>query len=291
MIVAIKLSGGLGNQFFQYAAGRSMALRHNAKLFIDKSFFAKSPNRKYVLDQFNIIQHRITKKEIITSYLNREQQLLDFFSKEIEIINSSEFKLVETGFSYNKNFEIVTPPILLDGYWQSEKYFSSISESLKLEFTLRFPLNIHVNILKDKIISSNSVAIHLRRGDYTTNKEINAIHGICDFDYYFEAFKELEMLVGDAFPFIFSDDKETAIEFQKKLGRGLIVSCEVITNDIEEFTLMSYCKHFIIANSTYSWWAAWLGNYNSKVVFAPCKWFKDSSKNDIDLIPLNWRRI
>jgi hypothetical protein len=291
MIVAVKLSGGLGNQLFQYAAGRALSDKLNAKLFFDKSFFLKSPNRKYVLDQFNIIHSSVTKNEIIVSFLNRKQGFFDLFKNESEIIKGSPFKFMENEFSYNKDFEILKSPVFLEGYWQSEKYFKNISEHLKSELTLRLPLDVKLNNLMNKIKSSNSVAIHLRRGDYIANKEINAIHGICEDDYYLKAMEKLKQTESEIFPLIFSDEIEIAINFQKKIGIGLVVSTEVMANDSEEFFLMSSCKHFIIANSTFSWWAAWLGSYDAKIVFAPRKWFNDESKNDIDLIPINWKRI
>lgn len=291
MIVAIKLSGGLGNQLFQYAAGRALADKFNAKLYLDKSFYLKSPNRKFLLDEFNIIHNFITKKEIIKTFLNRKQKFSDLFKSDITIIENSANKFVELNLGYNGDFEKVNPPVVLEGYWQSDKYFSQVSNKLKSEISLRVPLDIKLIDLKNEIVSLNSVAIHLRRGDYVSNKEINQIHGTCDDEYYLNAIEELKRTENDISLFIFSDDKEAAINFQKKIGTGVVVSNEVALNDIQEFHLMSCCKHFVIANSTFSWWAAWLSKNESKVVFAPRKWFKDESKNDSDLIPEKWRRI
>jgi hypothetical protein len=291
MIVAIKLSGGIGNQLFQYAAGRALADKFNAKLYLDKSFFLKSPNRKYLLDEFNIIDNFITKKEIIRTFLCRKQNFSDLFRNENSIIESSANKFIEAEYSYNSDFENVKPSVVLEGYWQSEKYFIDVSDKLKSEITLKTPLDSRLIDLKNKLISLNSVAIHLRRGDYISNKEINQIHGTCGDEYYLKAFEELKETESEISPFIFSDDKEAAVSFQKKLGIGIIVSNEVKANDIEEFHLMSCCKHFVIANSTFSWWAAWLSNNDTKIVIAPRKWFNDETKNDSDLIPKNWRRI
>jgi Glycosyl transferase family 11 len=175
----------------------------------------------------------------------------------------------------------------LDGYWQSEKYFIDCSKLIRKDFTFKNELDSYNLKLKSKIDKTNSVSIHIRRGDYVNNLNTNATHGLCSIDYYIKAVNYITERIESPYFFVFSDD----IEWAKK-NIMLNFPCQFISHNIGsksylDMQLMSLCKHNVIANSSFSWWGAWLNSNDNKIVIAPRKWF--AVNTDIcDLIPSNW---
>ncbi len=291
MLVVVRLSGGLGNQLFQYAAGRALSVKHNVPLYIEKSFYAESPNRHYKLNSFNTCESVISKRELVATLLKRKFKLSDYFKSVKSICLESNFLFSENSFSYNPDFLSIDVPVVLNGYWQSEKYFEEFFSWIKNDFKVIDNSGLLNAIFIDKISTENSVAIHVRRGDYLSNKQINSIHGICSDEYYVTAYKELVEKVGEVTPYFFTDDTEDARRIIKLIGKGVLINDVCPGSDVSDFLLMTSCRHFIVANSTFSWWAAYLGSSPSKMVFAPLNWFKSTDYNTIDLIPLNWIKI
>ncbi len=261
-MTVIKLKGGLGNQMFQYAYGRSLELAGKNIIF-DTSFFnggrlKTDTPRDFSLGIFNLQ----TKVE----FLPQPHLFRDFIIK----------------LKRKLGFQI-------DEYFQNEKYFKDISEEIRHEFTLKDTLLPDARNFLEQIIALNSVSLHVRRGDYINDKKTNEYHGVCRQEYYESAMKMIQEKVPDVKYFVFSDD----IEWTKKIFVGdkfVFVSSPNITGH-EEMFLMSKCKHNIIANSSFSWWGAWLNENPKKIVIAPKTWFNDPKADENHSLPVNWIRI
>ena len=199
----------------------------------------------------------------------------------------------EKNFRFNPNVLHVRQNCILDGFWQCEKYFINIKEILFEEFTFQKTISdIDLQKIQTEIQTTNSVSIHFRRGDYLSNNNANKSHGVCSMEYYQKAVQFIAEKVNDPVFFVFSDD----IEWVKDNFK-----CEFPVHYIEksdenihsDFQLMSLCKHNIVANSSYSWWAAWLNRNEAKLVIAPKRWFADEKNQSQaeDLIPQSWIKI
>jgi len=282
-MIIVNLYGGLGNQLFQYAAGRQLAEKNETVLKFDIDNFKRDKRRQYGLHHFNINENFCTAadKEIINGKT--------VWRKLLNKTGLSSHKAIytEQSLSFDKNIFESGDNTYLDGYWQSEKYFKPVEKIIRTECRVReLPSAINKN-LADKIKSVNAVSIHVRRGDFVTNKEINAYHGVCDIDYYHRAIKLLTTELNDPYFFIFSDD----IEWTKNNLSINNYPVEYIDHNIsaeyEDLRLMYLCKHNITANSSFSWWGAWLNDFTGKKIIAPKKWFQPPVINK-DIIPEGW---
>ena len=178
----------------------------------------------------------------------------------------------------------------LDGYFQSFKYFELIADQIRNELS---PVTDYGKLdleVKSKIESVESVSIHVRRGDYVTSKASMKTLGVCDLDYYDRAINEIVRRLGDPHFFIFSDDPEWSKENLKVPGSVTYVSHNSGPTAFQDIRLMSICNHHIIANSTFSWWGAWLNSSKEKIVITPKKWFSNGMSSKT-LIPENWLQV
>lgn len=275
-MIIVKLQGGLGNQMFQYAIGRKISSNLKTKLMLDTSGYKNDPLRQEQLSNFIIDAETTDSKitRILYSILKKLKKFKVFSEKET--------------FAYDQSFLNIEPYTILEGYWQNYNYFTSIKNVLKNELTLR---NVDEKILEysKKIISSkNAVCLHIRRGDMVTNQETNKVHGSMDLNYYLDSIKLAQDKLGDPTFFIFSDDIKWAKENIKDIDANFIDFTN--TNEAyKDFFLMRCCKHFIIPNSTLSWWAAWLESNDKSIVIAPKKWLSIRNLELYsNLIPTNW---
>lgn len=257
----INLSGGLGNQMFQYAYGRKLTLIEKKEVIFNTSFFKQNKTdtpRPFLLNKFTIDP-------------------------------SSQFKNINESFCkkfFKKVYSKITGKYDL---FQSEKYFKEIKDVIRNEFTLKDPLSPTAQELKDRIVSSNNpISLHVRRGDYVSNFKTNQYHGTCTIDYYEKAVEIIKGKIQSPTFFIFSDDIEWVKE-NLKIEDAVYVSNPLLT-ECEELILMSTCSHHIIANSTFSWWGAWLNPNNDKIVIAPKKWTNKKNLNK-DVLPSSWLQI
>lgn len=287
IMVIIKLQGGLGNQMFQYALGRSLAEKNKIDFKLDLSFYNKEKNnlhRNYSLKYFNIIENIAEEDELKkTKEYRQKNKLIYFFYR---IFSKKNIVYVKENFFYfGKDILKIKNNAYLDGYWQSEKYFKNIESIIKQEFTLKNKLDSRLENLVEDIKNTNSVSIHIRRGDYITNQKTNSVHGTCSLDYYQTAIEHINNKIKNPIFFIFSDD----IEWVKNNLKTEFPTFFIEGNkDYEDLILMSYCKHNIIANSSFSWWGAWLDHNPNKIVIAPKKWFNVNNINTSDLLPNSW---
>ena len=277
MIIA-KLMGGMGNQMFQYAIARNLSLKYNVPLKIDLSFLqnknmgANFVYRDYDLDLFNVFQDfEINQNRILRFTQNQ-------FEYSSQLIQSIEKSILE-GSS-----------VLLDGYWQSPLFFSENENQIREDFNFRDDVELQSGQVKDildKIKSTNSVMLNVRRTDYLNT----SFHGVMGMDYINKATQLIETKIENPHYFIFSDDVEWCKE-NIKLQNITFVDHSYKGDRFGWYLqLMSKCKHFIIPNSTFAWWAAYLNRNIDKIVIAPINWFTDGNINTTDLIPKNWIRI
>jgi len=282
-MILVKLKGGLGNQMFQYAFGRNLAFKNKTSLVLDISSYKRDKLRNYELGVFNISAHVIDKTD--TKLLRG----LDKYQKFLSKLGIGHKYIIQKNKYFDRRLLNLKDNICLDGYWQCEDYFKDIRKILLKEFTVQSKPNKKNRLLLEKIKNSNSVAVHVRRTDYISNPKVNKRHGVCSPHYYSNAANRIRNRVKNLLFFIFSDD----IEWCKK---NLRIDKHIVFVDInnsqkgyEDLRLMKNCQHFIIANSSFSWWGAWLATNKNKIVYVPSYWFKRESEGDI--IPKSWIRI
>ncbi|MCX6738749.1 MAG: alpha-1,2-fucosyltransferase [Candidatus Parcubacteria bacterium] len=279
-MIIIKAIGGLGNQLFQYALGRRLSLERNTELFFDTTWYEKPPNRKYSLNKFNTIGTVASK----TDGKKRKPLLLDV----ILPINKKRY-IREQSFRFDKKILSVGKDVYLDGYWQSPKYFESIEDILKKDLVLKEPQGEEHEEMRKKIYSINSVSLHVRRGDFLAEKN-KKTYTDCGPGYYQSAINYIFKQTGKIELFVFSDDPEWVKENLHTGHPTTFVSSRNFT-DYQELDLMRSCKHNITANSTFSWWGAWLNPNPKKIVVTPKQWFVPIERNGEDLIPATWVRM
>jgi len=269
MIVA-KLIGGRGNQLFQYAIARHLAHINNTDILIDISEFETYKLHSYALSHLNIVEKIATKRDI---------ELL--------------VKVKEKHFHFDPCFKKFGDNILMQGYWQSEKYFCEIKHILDNEFSVKYPLSDKNLEIYKLIIGSNSVSIHVRRSDYLPNSHSDQIFDNLNLTYYNSAIQIFANELEKPCFFVFSDDPEWVKSNLKINFPHIYVDHNTAITAYEDMRLMSLCKHNIIANSSFSWWGAWLNRNEEKKVIAPIKWFNNNVRNiDCrDIIPKTWVRI
>ncbi len=290
--IIIRLQGGLGNQLYCYATARALSLKTNKELLIDaRPIKGEGPNRHYDLSVFNIKEQHVSG---LTSWITRWVSSVRL-GKLFKILFPLAwgYKMIrdkEQGFDANL-FNPHSGTIVLQGYWQSFKYFEDIEVSLKKEFNFKVePDEINKKLI-DVLQNEESVALHVRRGDYISNPTANAIHGTCTPEYYENAIAMILERVNNPIFYIFTDDPEWA-----ELNLSIPAPTKVIKHnlgqrDYEDLRLITHCKHFIIANSSFSWWGAWISNNPAKIVITPKKWFSMDSFPGEDRIPNNWIRL
>lgn len=283
--VLVGLSGGLGNQMFQYATGRSLAVRLGSSLALDVSWFSGQTKRTFALGNFCIDASTWRHSELLPGKLNA---LYSKFARVLAPKINGICVFREPHFHYCDEFDRINNPVFLLGYWQSEKYFKNIRPVLLKDFKLRELMPVACLTLVREIESCDSICIHVRRGDYVSDPVAAQTHGICALDYYRNGVQELIHGLENPHCFIFSDDPSWVRD-------SIQLDCATTVVDINgpkdahlDLILMSSCKHFVIANSTLSWWAAWLGLYEHKCVVAPKGWFLSNDKDTSDLIPNGW---
>ena len=293
-MVIVRLNGGLGNQLFQYAMGRAVARRHGTTLRLDIEPLEQSPLRSFSLHHFNIVAEQATEQQRMEvsgralrgwrrSLATRLQRRRPYFKRP----TVSE----KQDFAYDPNLEKLRRNVYLVGYWQNPRYFQGIRELLREELSLKEPLAAPNADLLEHIQSTQAISLHVRRGDYASDAHTRQFHGLCSLTYYAAAVAKISELAPAPHFFIFSDDTDW-------VRRNLVMdfpTTHVIGNDAkhdyEDFWLMSQCKHHIIANSSFSWWAAWLHDDGQKAVIAPARWLQVDNFDNSDLIPAHWYQL
>lgn len=291
-MIIIKLAGGLGNQLFQYAVGRKLSLQNKTILKFDTSEYKTINDRRYSLQYFNIVENIASRGEIneFKKYSRFPWKLVDKsrpLVKKKFINQTSEGKLY---FHFNPLITELKDNKYLEGYWQSEKYFKDIENIIRSEVVLKTTYRITDSDLINEIIKTNSISIHIRRGDYVNDPKTKTIHGNLPLNYYRQAISLIASKITSPSFIIFSDDPDwTKNNFN--FIRPVVFISDYGYKDYQELILLSLCHYHIIANSSFSWWGAWLSAYPDKIVITPKAWLNDKQYNTQDIIPENWLKI
>jgi len=294
-MIIVEFMGGMGNQMFQYAMGRSLSTRLNTTLKFDLNHLLdRSPKenfvfRDYDLDVFNLSTERATDKEMEPYFYQPENKWARLF-KNLVINKINPYTVFrEPHFHFTPAVYNLPKNSYLAGYWQSPKYFENVKDEIRKEFTFKEELLVISKDLVNTITNENSVCINVRRTDFVTN----SFHGACGMGYFMPSIEIMASKIEKPHIFIFSDDIDWCTEnfridkypitFVKHEHKGFKFS--------NYLRLMSLCKHFIIPNSSFAWWAVWLSEYKNKVVIAPKIWLTDPTCDSKDLVSSDWIRV
>jgi len=295
-MIIVKLKGGFCNNLFQYAAAKALSIKRYTPLLLDLSFLeqsaAKPPDdftaRQYELGIFKNIKQEFVTDQIreLFSTASRKQLWLKRFGLSYPTIYH------ESSFEFNGDFFLQKPTVLLDGYWQTERYFLHEADEIIKAFT--FPALVasdENNNLLGEIKNSLAVSVHVRRADYL-QPAIAALHGTCSVDYYNAGIRYFQSLFPSAIFYFFSDDAAWVKDnFTDQLPGSVLVKNNQGADSWKDIYLMSSCHHHIIANSSFSWWGAWLNPDQDKIVVAPSKWFCNTDRTYKDVIPAAWIQL
>lgn len=294
-MIITKLIGGLGNQMFQYAAGLALAKRNKSDIFVDISALRRY--KKHNGYQFNKIfkkSPRVISNLKLISILNFDYTnvlygpIMDPAKKGL---SNHRIVFYQQIHSFNQDFNTLVSPCYLSGYWQSEKYFSDFEDDIRQSFSFNTPCDSANKIIAKKISNFSAVSMHIRRGDYVTESHTNRIHGVLPLDYYYNAMEYIHSKIPEAHFFVFSDDP---IWVRRKINEKYSIHIVDINRGSQSYLdmyLMTLCNHHIIANSSFSWWGAFLGINKKKIVVAPKMWFNSHQPNNKDIYCNGWKVI
>lgn len=291
----VKFNGGLGNQMFQYAFALSLEDKFDTKVYMDMSWFEDVKThtnvvaRTFGLDVFNTKCQAASKEDLNkVIYPNFKSKFTKTIAKFFPDRFDVNFIREKNPYLVNKNLLKYPNYFYYEGYFQNEDYFKHLRKRLLEEFSLKEELDERNKEVLEKIKQTNSVSVHIRRGDYVTLETVKTVHGTCGKEYYENAIKYISKKVENPHFFFFSDDIEwvkaqmeldfpyTIVDFNKEKGYF----------DLE---LMRNCKHNITANSSFSWWGAWLNENPEKIVIAPKRW--TLKKQSCKIVPSDWVKI
>ncbi|HSE61519.1 MAG TPA: alpha-1,2-fucosyltransferase [Candidatus Saccharimonadales bacterium] len=294
-MIIVKMMGGLGNQMFQYATARRMAAKNNTKLLLDTTGYANmaagDTPREFELDVYAITGTVATPEQLVL--VQPPEAARSFTDKVMRKFGIGKVWTMGEGDPVLNPYVMTAPNnTYLIGWWQNEKYFEDIRDVILDEFTPKAPPSEPNQKYLDQITKSNAVAIHVRRGDYVTNQNANVFHGLAPIDYYKESIKYMQEHTDTPRFFVFSDDIAWCRENLPLGNDAVFIEGNGGKQAYEDIRLQQACKHNIIANSSFSWWGAWLNENKGKVVIAPKVWFQDQDANSkTQIVPERWVRI
>lgn len=293
MNITAQIQGGLGNQLFQYATAKALSIRLKGRLQLDISWFSHRwedvTPRHFLLPGLKVDCQLITHHQAIHSP-KRWRRIAQRF------LPLNPYILKDRPFRFNSDLNTFKPytnqDIYLMGYWQSYHYFNAIRNILIKEIKPVNTLSDHYQGYLEKILSCPSAMVHIRRGDYVHLPVAAKIHGFVGLDYYQKGFDRLLASNPNIHFFVFSDDIEWAksnLPHQEKIH--FIESVDEFNAPVQELFLMSQCQKHLIANSSLSWWGAWLSESTIPMIIAPKNWTNDRDKNWDDLLPKHWQKL
>lgn len=299
-MIIVKLQGGLGNQLFQYAFARGVAAKLKTTFKLDQGpFHTYYKLHKYSLDHFTVQENPARGSDFFGFvWLRTRAHFFGFIYKHI-LRNKNTL----IPFFYPENGQLFDPKVFahdgryFDGYWNTEKYFTHIADELRDEIRIKNTLSDYSQGISDLISKAASqsgsaaISLHVRRADYVSNAKVKAAFGICSMEYYQAAIAHVTAGIKHPHFFIFSDDHAWAAENFKSLPYPITCITNTAEKNYEDLTLMSRCTHNIIANSTFSWWGAWLNKNPTQIVVAPKTWFVSSNFDTSDVVPERWVKM
>ena len=292
-MIVIEICGGLGNQMFQYAYGRALSRRRGVELALHWSDEDPETPRRFELDRIFDIKARIVTGSEVKAFMGwQHNRLVRRF-----IVRSGARRLLsryieEPHFHFAAQMQQVPDRVYLKGYWQSERYFSDAICSLRDDFSFRRPLSGRNEALVQEMTRGEEtpISLHVRRGDFVSSESVRQKHGSCTLEYYRLAIDYLAERVPRPRFLLFSDDMSWVRARLRPSFPHLLVEHNQGAASFEDMRLMSLCRHHIIANSSFSWWGAWLNPGPEKIVVAPVKWFADQT-DVADLLPKGWVQL
>lgn len=295
-MIMVKLGGGLGNQMFMYALGRHLAIKNNAVLKLDTGAYRLGDYRKYALGCFCIMEDFASMEEV-EKLANPEgvkvTRRRGFLEKLLGLTGNLKRSHVyeERSFVYDPNLLELKGDIYLEGLFHDERYFKEIKDVICKDFSFKHQPEGRNKEIADKIEAVNSVSVHVRRTDLVTNKLFFESHGVCSLNYYKFCMEKIFSMTNAPYFFVFSDDIVWARANLRFDAPVMFVDHNNEEHCHEDLRLMSLCNHHIIANSTFSWWGAWLNPNPGKIVLAPGNWIKKVKKKDVMIVPNGWIKI
>ncbi len=284
-----RLMGGLGNQMFQYAAGKALSIKRGIPIKVD--FDCPYPHIKYEysLGIFKLHAEFATPRELRRCKPKRRlaKRLYLLLGKNPECLLLRERR----DFHFQSDLFLAPDGSYISGFWQSEKYFNDIADIIRNDFSFRSPPDGENQKLCTQMRNRESVSLHIRRGDYVRVESANKVHGVCSPSYYKNSVAYILNRMPNAVFYIFSDDMQWVKANFQLAAPTIFVDINSSHNAYEDMRLMSHCKHHIIANSSFSWWGAWLNVNPDKIVIAPAKWMNDPKAIVKDLLPDSWIRL
>lgn len=289
-MILVKVNGGFGNQLFQYCAARALEEGGRGPVIISLG------NRNRNSEASGIMNRPFELDKIKSRYRGKSSILWDCCFAFLHFIGKYTRRrgwiFIEADSAYDEFINKLNKNAFIEGYFQSYKYFSPQWERIKQDLVPAEAQSQAFISMEQKISSCDSVSIHIRRGDYVTSRIGAAVHGACPVEYYESAVNYISDKIADPFFFIFSDDVKWCMEnIRTPRDRTCVVDINKGEDSYLDVFLMAKCKHNIIANSTFSWWGAWINESPSKIVIAPARWFADSAMRAPDLIPPEWIRL
>ena len=291
MKIIVKLQGGLGNQLFQYAFGVAFKLKYNALVTYDTHMYTRKESdvltkrtleiEKLIGGLTEVDQKKLKRYHWSLSKANLIKYWVHKLKGNLPAIIMNDLNAI--------NFKTLSKNMYADGYWQSEKYFVEFRKELLNDLKFKISNEVHFESIYDQIkANTTTCSVHIRRGDYVTNELYNNVYLQLTKSYYDLAMNHIMKYDPDTKFIIFSDDMDWV---KDNLKFENAIYCSNMNSAIEDLHLMSLCSHNIIANSTFSWWGAWLNNNKNKIVVSPKYWFNDVEKNKNDIIPNSWIKI
>ena len=282
-MIYTRIQGGLGNQLFQYCSARVLADHLGVELGLDVRGYKQSSPFGMGLKHFNL------RADYAPAGLpkSRENGIIPFLISTAFGRQGTTYR--EARLGYDEGLWLQKDDIFLKGYWQSEKYFRACKTVIANDLKIITPPSDENKKALETINNCLAVSLHIRRGDYVTNAKYNAVHGTCDIDYYQRAVEYLaQALKDEPVIYAFSDDPDWVEEHLKLPFEIRFMRHNSSEKNYEDLRLMSACKHHIIANSSFSWWGAWLNPNNDKTVIAPENWYADAKTSNPDILPPEW---
>ena len=291
MIIARPV-GGLANQMSVYAAARALAEHHDVPLKLDLSGLADDKLRVFELDKLNISAELATPHEI--SHVSRQSnsRLVNKLKKKLRKKLGWHFGIYkEQSLIFDDGFFDLPDSMYIWGNFMSVRYYEPIKEILSREFQVSSPLSAATKEWQDRMQPCEAVSLHIRRGDYANNPSTRAHHGLLGLDYYRKAIETISDKVGSPEFFIFSDDLQWVRENLRSDLPMHFVDANDSKNGYQDYHLMLSCSHYIIANSGFSRWPAYLNDKVGKIVCLPEIWLQKEQIKDDDVAPADWIRI
>lgn len=291
-MVIVRLNGGLGNQMFQYAAGRALADRLDADLLLDTRAFEHAlAFQAYTRRSYALAPFRLRARLADAAELRRWPLWVAEAGMRLRLLRPLLRRWhFESAAAYDAGLGALRAPVCLVGHWQSERYFLDAAAAIRADFTLREPLGGANAALLQLARTAGSVSLHVRRGDFVSLAAAAKVHGVCSIDYYGRAINFVRERHPNCRFLVFSDDPQWA-RAELPLDASAVFATGNADQPEQDLVLMSACSHHIIANSSFSWWGAWLGANPAKIVIAPQQWFLNAPRDASALIPDNWVRL